>query len=277
MTIGHLHQICEDYIRSGWRNYELKMDLPYAILSDGCSGAPDTDIGARLLVKEAELMLLRNKTDDISKTEVFSNLIAEKGKSFNLISDNFYATLGILELVLDYKIKPEGEIVIQPTLYGDGVIAAKYRNGDIEIYQREYSSGAPYYLMYDRNETTQKNYKDTFGTENHVNYTKIKSNGEITHKNINYLPDQLLYSSPLKMSFYKEEVEFVAIMSDGISSFRDEVNILIPVEEILKEVFAFKNISPNFLKRRMKKSLLTFQERRWKHADDISIGIVYLD
>ena len=44
--IGSTHNICQDYAISG-RDEHYKVD--YAIISDGCSGAEDTDIGSRLV------------------------------------------------------------------------------------------------------------------------------------------------------------------------------------------------------------------------------------
>src|SRR5437868_4207156 len=49
--IGAAHTVCQDYAvaHSG---------VPaYAILADGCSSSPDTDIGARLLVKAAQTVI----------------------------------------------------------------------------------------------------------------------------------------------------------------------------------------------------------------------------
>ena len=44
-SIGKTHMVCEDYARAGTQ----QNGLPYALVCDGCSSSPDTDIGARLL------------------------------------------------------------------------------------------------------------------------------------------------------------------------------------------------------------------------------------
>ena len=50
-TIGKLHLCCEDYGCHG------RTPLPHVILADGCSAAPDSDVGARLLVLNARRLL----------------------------------------------------------------------------------------------------------------------------------------------------------------------------------------------------------------------------
>ncbi|MFN2514557.1 MAG: protein phosphatase 2C domain-containing protein, partial [Pyrinomonadaceae bacterium] len=62
--IGATHAVCQDYAVAGnglpthQARDENSPAAPYLILSDGCSSSPDTDIGARLLVKAAEQILL---------------------------------------------------------------------------------------------------------------------------------------------------------------------------------------------------------------------------
>src|SRR6185295_18680312 len=48
INIGSTHSVCQDYAiaRNG-----------YVVLADGCSSSPDTDIGARLLVKALDQRL----------------------------------------------------------------------------------------------------------------------------------------------------------------------------------------------------------------------------
>ena len=52
-TIGRLHLFCEDYALHGWE------PVPHLILADGCSAAPDSDLGARLLALNARHFLPR--------------------------------------------------------------------------------------------------------------------------------------------------------------------------------------------------------------------------
>ena len=51
--IGSTHDVCQDYAISS-------PDRLRAIISDGCSSAPDTDFGSRLLVKAKERNFYEN-------------------------------------------------------------------------------------------------------------------------------------------------------------------------------------------------------------------------
>ena len=44
-SIGKTHMVCQDYARSG----TTRAGHPYAIVCDGCSSSPDTDLGSRFL------------------------------------------------------------------------------------------------------------------------------------------------------------------------------------------------------------------------------------
>ena len=55
LKIGHSHEQCQDYILTGTD------PCPYIILADGCSGAEDSDIGARLLCHTALKYLKKAK------------------------------------------------------------------------------------------------------------------------------------------------------------------------------------------------------------------------
>ena len=60
INIGATHSLCEDYVIAQSEGH-------YVILSDCCSSSPDTDIGARLLVKAAENILTKQAVDGVEQ------------------------------------------------------------------------------------------------------------------------------------------------------------------------------------------------------------------
>lgn len=55
-TIGKTHTVCQDYAHAG---FIPGTDQAYAIVSDGCSGSPDTDFGSRFMVTAAIQVLAK--------------------------------------------------------------------------------------------------------------------------------------------------------------------------------------------------------------------------
>src|SRR5215208_7219869 len=63
-NIGATHAVCQDYVIARSR---APHGGPYVVMSDGCSSSPDTDVGARLLVKAIDQMLVRTAPRDVCK------------------------------------------------------------------------------------------------------------------------------------------------------------------------------------------------------------------
>ena len=104
-TIGNSHVICDDYATS-------RADGPLrAVVSDGCSGSPNTDCGSRILANLA----LRNPNWS-------SQEAGDVRRQRFLPVDSLDATLLIAEVDSSY---------ITVSAYGDGVIAAQGKDGVI--------------------------------------------------------------------------------------------------------------------------------------------------
>ena len=71
--IGKSHKVCEDYARAKEipHPYLAKEKLPYAVVSDGCSGSEDTDFGSRLMAISVETAL---RNDSLSESRIMSHL-----------------------------------------------------------------------------------------------------------------------------------------------------------------------------------------------------------
>ena len=70
-------------------------------------------------------------------------------------------------------------------------------------------------------------------------------------------------------------------MSDGINSFykavKTETSLTserIPREDIIRELFNFKNMNGEFLQRRFGRFQKDCGKLGWNHLDDLSIGVV---
>ena len=242
VNIGSTHAVCQDYVvaRSG-----------YVILSDGCSSSPDTDIGARLLVKALEQNLSSQAgIEDLHKES--ARVALAWSNMLGLPPESVDATLMSIHVSGD-------ELVIACS--GDGVIVLESQAGIIDVYAISSPSGYPFYPSYlhqpDRlaelvhNDRCTKTIKDFRS----MNVTTSDS-PTITFK--------------LNVADYK----YAAIASDGITSFYSKGAGPVSLPDVLKELWSFKNSHGAFVQRRMKRFRKDTQD--WQHADDLAIGVMHL-
>ena len=240
---GCSHHICEDYIK-----YDKDLDM--LSLSDGCSSSPDTDIGARVLV--------------IGSFNTFSSFFNfENGYFIDYIYE-LYRTLISKNIAhqnpLDATLISYFPYIGKVVFFGDGIFFTKDNQGNINLYQVEYESGAPFYLSYNLSINRTQTYFKEFG-----NYKKyIITNG---------VKMECPIDKPVILNNIAD-VQFAGIASDGLLSYMKE-NYNIPLKQIINDVFDFKSTNGEFLKRRMNKINKIHGKEQIRHYDDVSIGMVY--
>ena len=126
-AIGSTHTVCQDYART---NGHL------ALLSDGCSGSPDTDIGARLLVNAALLEPVIDAT--------LPRRAAARARQWALsqglgVPDH---TPGCLDATLLLAWRRGGHL--HALVAGDGAVALRHRSGRIELHRIDHGAAPPY-------------------------------------------------------------------------------------------------------------------------------------
>jgi len=261
--IGSMHHFCEDYATSAFG----KPNKPgYAVVSDGCSSAKDSQIGAMLMAISAEQFLY-----PCLKTKEFVNLAINAADirrcALGLDADALSATL------LTVIVTPTSFFV---TVTGDGVVVARHRERGLTWKSLEYESGAPYYARYGLYSRDVEQYLALFPGK----FTIRSEHGDLCEGDTG--PDYGATTHFFEYGF--DEYDMVGVMSDGARSFfRKEItgsrvsSIPIDVSEIVNEMFSFKNINGEFVKRRCQKAFKTFEEAGWHNSDDFSIGVVVND
>ncbi|KKN66623.1 hypothetical protein LCGC14_0469580 [marine sediment metagenome] len=264
-TIGKTHEVCEDYALCSCAG-----DNNFAVLSDGCSGSPRTDFGARFLVLATERWLkLKNKTaGEIRDLPNNALRIAHSMvKVASLPSECLDATLAYIFT---------DELYANVLLAGDGVVAARRRSGGVEVYCVDYISGAPAYL----------NYQSDSGRR------ALYLNQDEGFETLAYLPGKdvkVSHGKGLKPHYFifdLERYDLVAVMSDGAMSFQRVVmNSLgtskhfenIPTIEVVEELMAVKSSAGKFVARRCKRFLKQCAKKGWHHNDDLSMAALYIE
>lgn len=268
--IGHEHEVCQDYAVAG----RLSDESAYAIVSDGCSSSDDVDFGARLLALSAreELGMIID-VPGITYRSFGSRSIAAAGrvldKNFNILSSRCLdATLLVVH------VNPSRVSTV--FMYGDGafvhvaaatgrtrVVHVRYTSADPDL------SAAPYYLSYNLNADRMAMYEATRNSPKMIQEA-IQEAG----KDWQWIDEKVLYATPVQSQFNAHPGDVLAVISDGIDSFKSGDGTPIQYLDLIKEFCGYKQTQGVFVKRR----LAAFQRRCHKeqisHSDDISIAAI---
>lgn len=270
-SIGCTHIICEDYAYSNNRDKDGIKGNPFIVVCDGCSSAQHVDFGARLLARSATPFLVsKGHVDPIELLHGTIHASAAIGRSLNLSPESLTSTLLAAKIV--------EEKYVQVFHFGDGVIAFKYKDCPLLIIQTEFVSednrtNAPYYPRYELDGEIKKIYSEQC---KNIRQHDITDSGRSTRT--------FPFSPEISRQYPTENLEFIALMSDGVNSFSvsettttGRVNQPIDILEILKELLAFKNFKGRFVQRRCNKAFQTFAKNGWKNADDVSLAVIAFD
>jgi hypothetical protein len=251
ISIGSTHSVCQDYAIAG---------DGYVILSDGCSSSPDTDIGARLLVKALDQCL--SKATEIEELHKESARIALGwANMLGLPAQSVDATL------LSIHVSGEDLMV---ACSGDGVIILESQTGVLDVYAISSPSGYPFYPSYvhqpdrlaelvnkDRRTKAIKDFRST----------NVTTSDSLT----------------VTFKFHVADYKYAAIASDGINSFFHTHQATngkrfepVSLPDVLDEFWSFKNLHGAFVERRLKRFKKDTQPRGWQHTDDLAIGVIHL-
>ena len=269
-TIGSTHKVCQDY------GISANLENPFVIISDGCSTAPDSDYGSRLLTSAA-----RQHIDQ-------ANLSDLRGFLYGTLSvaNTYCRTLGLPPESLSATLliaKPCNDGGVETFCIGDGVVAGKTSAGEIYVYEYEFPSGGPYYLRYEIDQYIRHQYWREMGQTAIQKSYIIQPDGSLT--NIKETVIQCESCEPVHFDgfFEQERFDSVAIFSDGIQSFIQQSNTLtskstkpVPAYEVIRELMAFKGCQGEFVHRRCSRALKGLQAKGIMHCDDLSMGVIYL-
>ena len=252
------HPVCEDAILAFNKQ---SLSFQGIALSDGCSSSNDSHLGSTLLTLEINRFIQTWSWTDIrgvpsselNQTMIYR--IKHLMKEYFLDSSAFDATLG-----LAYKFHRYYNI----TLFGDGIVGIKLKNKPWEYHVVDYDHNAPFYISYGADEERLMNYQSQF--QDQIKTVDIYDGAD--HR---FTASSELFQ-PIDFRFPIEEVEMIMISSDGLKSFRNKMGEVLPIETVLNEVTAFKNLNGQFVQRRMNGFLRNFSD--YTNEDDVSIGVL---
>lgn len=267
-NIGATHAVCQDYVIARSRAPHAG---PYVVLSDGCSSSPDTDVGARLLVKAMDLMLARTAPPDAGK------LHKECARTALGWADLMGLPAEAVDATLLSAHVREDELIVACS--GDGVIVLESKTGVLDVYAISSPSGYPFYPAYAHQpERLAEMIENGRCVKNRKHFRRESPDAPLQLLDVT-TSDSLTEVFSLNAVDYK----YVAVASDGLDSFfhtqlTPTGNRLqsICLTDVLNHFWAFKNSHGAFVERRMKKFTKDVEARSWHHADDLSLGVIHL-
>jgi hypothetical protein len=280
--IGRSHRICQDYSVAGGNGSfdggekkSGKSSEPYVIVADGCSSSPDTDVGARLLVRSAARVLRApGKRSAASLREHYEGAARLALAQATLLDLNPQCVDATLLTVNVHA----GEFIA--ACYGDGVIALQARcGGYLDVYSISFSDGYPLYPSYAEQPERRRFFESlSSNVKEVVHYRMLSSDRSILLKESHTSTD------PLEIFAGKaEEYEYVAVMTDGIRSFTEVTRTEttkrvepVALEKLIPDLLTFKSPAGAFAQRRLNKFLNECQKKNRQHNDDLAVGVVHL-
>ncbi len=251
--IGSTHRVCQDYAVSGHTQAAA-----HAVLADGCSGSPDTDIGARLLAKSAQhrLPLCAGAIENAA---------------------NCAGALGLPPACLDATLLTltAADGTFTARCWGDGVVALGRHDGTVEAFVVSFAASYPHYLSYTLDADRRRLWLAQPGNAKTVTRWLLGT-------------DSLPETQPGERDCEQwtgslADCRFVAVLSDGVQSFTQSVATdtsrttqAVPVADVLPLLLAFKGGQGQFVQRRVRAFQRECAARGWTHADDISLAVVWL-
>lgn len=277
--IGASHSVCQDYARAGAHPHATKEGLglqsgPYVILSDGCSSSPDTDFGARLLVRAAEQALRGGggvpPSDLADVHEEAARRALAWAESAGLPPQAVDATLLTAHL-------SGGQLILGCS--GDGVICLRSRAGALDVYAVSYPSGYPVYPSYAHQPGRLRALEAATLPAREVRRFRSDSVEECLR------PAGVTRGGPLTevLAVSASDYEYAALFTDGIHSFHRAAQTAggvvvesVTTDEALRALVSFKGGGGSFVGRRVRRFGKDCEARGWRHEDDLAVGALHL-
>ncbi len=274
--LGNNHNICEDYALHG-----IVSDVPYIIISDGCSSSKDTDIGARIIAHSIKNVLIEILNKNLLKeidTYVQLRLYLKEQILFNVKS-------ALKSLCLPNTVADATAMLafiwdehLYYFIFGDGHIIIKHDNGNIK-HDISYSENAPPYISYDLDISRKLAYIEKYGNTN-MNHVITENNDTNTTRAICTTLDDWIFDKDAcyfrKMPI--NDIKSITLSSDGIESYQstgnsNEINNINWHEEYTN----YKSTAGEFVKRRMKRIKLNNKNMSIEHFDDVSCATIWIN
>jgi len=246
IATGKSHFICQDYILSG---------PDYVILSDGCSGCANTDIGARILCLSAADVLetWRETINSLQWFDLGQKVITQA----KIMANSLFLNDECLAATLMIIFNDFANNTLHIFVYGDGYVFLEHSDHILSFREISFIDGKlnnkPFYLAYYLTPQAYQMYEEQGIVQ--------RLSGPSTHSDHKF-------DHPIHWTYTMDDFKTIVIASDGIDTFDHKPSTI----DIARECVKFKTTSGYFLQRRMIRAIKNFGKKKIYHQDDITIG-----
>lgn len=260
-TIGQWHLYCQDYALHGVE------PVPYLILADGCSSAPGSDLGARLLTLSARQLLSRFISAASASDQAARHW--ELGEQIIRRAARQARALGVEQDALDATLLVAwcDGAQVRTHLYGDGCLVLRDRQQRLSAIRIEYAENAPYYLSYLLDAERQALYREAVGKPQFAQ--RIHQYAETVANRFEAHP----FDAPAMFAFDLAEFPLVALATDGLDSFMAaDSGERIALLEVARAVLEFPEYDGAFVQNHLYETVIALARQRAFNIDDIGLG-----
>ena len=280
---GSSHEICQDFgLYDSFINVHGE-EVGYAIISDGCSSSPNTDIGSRVLVLSAQ-DVVRNIGESFPDADtLISNIMTTAlSRLASLLDINYWRLLNdpdvyneefsYLDATLTILLYMEDISYIFQ--YGDGcVLLYKDDNSKvfIEFESARATNGQPippypiYFANCDKSYKRRLRYMAEVGSQPILRRTMYIINGDEITKSIENYSSYRLFNFPTP--------NVAMITTDGLQSFYVKgTNAPVDSLSVAQNVLNLKGLNGKFVQKRLKRMTREYVSAGIFNYDDITVA-----
>lgn len=225
--IARDHEVCQDWAAAGGPTHAR-----WALVCDGCSGAPRSDFGARLLGQAAAL--------ELDRGPLCGGQVVERAAGHA-------ASLGLPARCLDATLWAiwQDDDLFRVFGSGDGVLVARRHDGLVESWTIEHPDSAPAYLSYLVDPERLARYLACHG-ERRILHDVDGERASTTETHVAHAPYAMSWT------FERRRYASVAVLSDGVTALRDLDRRPVAVVDALETLTIFKRLRGRFVRRRLR-------------------------
>ncbi len=252
---------CQDYALAGTQD-----DMAYAIVSDGCSSGGRTDVGARIVALAAQRALGEESWRGYATVDALHADAARLRQEFYMDTGRTLFGLephDMLATCIVALSTPRGGYV---RVYGDGIVALVFADGAVRVHEYEWLNNMPFYLAYGSALVGEFVSAHGGALDAACCAERIYTSGDsmpavVEHTLAAGLRGMHIALGPEELS----TLACIALYSDGVGCVSG-----VPVQDVVREMLAFKTLAPGFVKRRVKRALTDYARGGHAPMDDVA-------